>query len=330
MEEKTQNVEVVEEKNKVSRKTTSKVEKNTKKTWKEVFTENYNGTSEEAKMLKPHLKETYKGDVYIPWAVMERLTYMCDENAEFKNIENENGGFVFTDTIENHQVNIQNGTVISETRAPLFSHFVKVSLDFMGKHFIETYPIQDQDYTAARIYNQNLVNRALQRAKAKVVARATGLGLRLYEGFDLQFEEDKTNVKPVIPDVKPTVLNVSDSTKKVEEVVNNAPEVKPEVKEEIKPEAKEEPKVVEEIKTNAPVESETTLNTTPEIAETIKLIKTTDVDKMTKILQMINVSIMKKYMFALSVNDTEEELANKLSKFPNVEQFKKSLENFIK
>jgi len=38
----------------------------------EVFNANYYGKSKEAKELEPLLKETYKGDSYIPWAVCLR------------------------------------------------------------------------------------------------------------------------------------------------------------------------------------------------------------------------------------------------------------------
>ena len=61
----------------------------------------------------------------------------------------------------------------------------------------------------------------------------------------------------------------------------------------------------------------------------IKLIKETDAEKINKVLQIVNVSIMKKYSFALSQDDSVEELSEKLSKFPNIEQFKKTLLNFI-
>ena len=134
---------------------------NLRKSWKEIFTENYNGTSEVAKEIEPFIKENYKGNTYIPWATMERATYMCDENAVFENIKNENGGLVHTDMVVMHQQNIQKGEVVSETKSQMFSHMVKVKLTFMEKEFIEEYPIQDQDYSAARVFNQNLVNRAL-------------------------------------------------------------------------------------------------------------------------------------------------------------------------
>lgn len=313
------------------------------KNWKEIFTANYEGTSEEAKALKPFLKETYKGDVYIPWAVMERLTYMCDEYAKFTNICNQNGGLVHTDMVINHQKNIQKGEVISETEAPMYSHFVKVALEFMGKVFIEDYPIQDQDYTAARVFNQNLVNRAIQRARAKVAARATGLALRLYEGFDLQFEETIEPKKPELlkEEIKPNVKETTKSVEKVvektkKEVENNKNIVKNEV---VMPYEQKVQNVVD-IETKPFLEGETELTTKDVKCETLKnvnhdikdlvdIIKNSDENKMTTVLQRVNVSIMKKYSFALSTKDTEEELTNKLSQFPNVAQFKKTIINLL-
>ena len=315
MEEKNMVAEAMEDTNvgksgakaKSTRKTASKEQESVEKTWKEVFLANYNGESEEAKAIEPFLKHTYKGDPYIPWAVMERLVYMCDENAVFTNILNAKGGLVHSDVVINHQSNTQNGTIVSETEAPMYAHFVKVSLEFMGKIFIEDYPIQEQDYSAARVFNQNLVNKALQRAKAKLGARGTGLGLKLYEGFDLQFES-KEDKKPVL-----------DEPKKEE---NN----KKSVKTEKKP-AKVEEKV-EVANTEVSAEPEQ-VSIAPGVSEVVKLIKETDAEKINKVLQIVNVSIMKKYSFALSQDDSVEELSEKLSKFPNIEQFKKTLLNFI-
>ena len=131
--------------------TNKKVDEVQERTWKSVFLANYNGESEEAKMIEPYLKSTYKGDVYIPWATMERLVYMCDENAEFANICNENGGLVHTDAVFQRQLNRNKDGIVSETEAPMFAHFVKVALTFMGKTFVEDYPIQDQDYSAGAV-----------------------------------------------------------------------------------------------------------------------------------------------------------------------------------
>lgn len=320
------------------------------KTWKEVFKENYDGKSEEAKALEPFLKNTYKGDVYIPWAVMERLVYMCDENAKFTNICNPNGGLVHSDMLINHQINTQKGEVISETEAPMFSHFVKVALEFMGKVFIEDYPIQDQDYAAAKIFNQNLVNRALQRAKAKVGARATGLGLRLYEGMDLQFDSPKEDKKPELVNTQSSVKiepkkeenaqKIEKTVQKTPEKIENTPINEENNKKTVKTELTDEQKatnIIDGGQTEAYINDERAFEpqdikiqeANQGIMELVNLIKNTPEERITPVLQRVNISIMKKYSFALSTTDTEEELIKKVSKFPNPEQFKKTINNLL-
>ena len=340
MEKPELNLEVEE---KTTKKQTKKkevqVEEKTK-TWKEVFIANYTGVSEEAKMIEPHLKTTFKGDPYIPWAVMERLVYMCDENAEFTNICNENGGLVHTDVIEQHQLNASKGEVISETVAPMYAHFVKVALVFMGKVFTEDYPIQDQDYSAAKVFNQNLVNRALQRARAKLGARATGLGLKLYEGGDLQFDtkEDKKPELPVKEEPK-VVEKPKKETKKVEmteeqKVANivDGGVTEAYLSGERTFTTQDVPVENSTISAEIPVEASVIASknpTNPAVLELANLIKTTDAERMIPVLQRVNASIMKKYTFALSTNDSEAELIEKISQFPNPEQFKKTIINLL-
>ena len=304
------------------------------KTWKEVFIENYEGKSKEANMLKPHLKENYKGNVYIPWAVMERLTYMSDPDAEFVVVYNSRGGIVHTDCANVDNLSSQDGKSI-ESHAQMYSHFVKVALTFMGKTFVEDYPIQDTDYTALKVYNQNAVNKAIQRAKAKVAARGTGLGLKLYEGEDLQFEEVKEDKKPT--------LSIKEAPKpaKVEEKPAKT-EQKP-AKTEQKVELTDEQKaqnIVDGGETEAFLSGERTFTTqevpvtefVPEdenVKELINVLRNTEVDKMTQVLQRVNLSIMKKYGFALSLNDSDEELARKFSQFTSTAQFLKSIKNLL-
>jgi Txe/YoeB family toxin of Txe-Axe toxin-antitoxin module len=306
---------------------------NAKKTWKEVFLENYSGKSEIAKEVEPFIKENYKGNSYIPWATMERLTYMCDENAVFENIKNEQGGLVHTDKVEMHQQNIQKGEVVSETTSQMFSHMVKVKLVFMGKEFIEEYPIQDQDYTAARVYNQNLVNKALQRAKAKVAARATGIGLKLYEGKDLQFDEVPQETKPEIP----VVENAQNSEKIVQKDVEkpkNAQKTEKIVKKVEKVEEKpqeivQKPEPVKEVATQVETQPVTQNDA---VSEAIDLIKNTEVDKMNLALQRVNVALMKKHRVALSTEASKEELRSILENktiFTNPDQFLKTLKTLL-
>lgn len=315
--------EVVETKTAKTTRTAKNKDVYEARTWKEVFKANYNGTSEEALELKPFLKETYKNDVYIPWAVMERLVYMMDEDAEFVIVPNDRGGIVHTDCMYQEQKNVQKGEVVSETSAPMFAHFVVIKLKFMGKMFIEHYPIQDQDYSAAKVYNQNLVNRAIQRGKTKVASRATGLGLRLYEGFDLQFDT-KEDVKPTLPVVENNKKDVK-IEEKTAKMVQNVTKTEEKVE---KVEEKVEIPVEISVKAEEKI-NEMTASASPEAMELVSLIKTTEADKMTKVLQSVNVSIMKKYSFALSTNDTEEELIAKVSQFPDVTKFTKAIRNLL-
>ena len=51
-----------------------------------------------------------------------------------------------------------------------------------------------------------MINKSLQRAKAKIASRGTGLALKLYETGDLQFEEDTDKPTPAkAEDTKPEV-----------------------------------------------------------------------------------------------------------------------------
>lgn len=313
---------------------------NAKKNWKEVFLENYNGKSDVAKEVEPFIKENYKGNAYIPWATMERLTYLCDEDATFENIKNANGGLVHTDCVEMHQQNIQKGEVVSDTTSQMFSHIVRVKLTFMGKVFIEEFPIQEQDYSAARVFNQNLVNKALQRAKAKVASRATGIGLKLYEGKDLQFDEVPQETKPELPvenvqneqsDVKKSQKPAKSNTKneKTVEKVEYKPIKTQNTAEETQSSAKPTTEeIVESVKVDIPTQQ---VENDP-VSEAVYLIKNTEVGKMNLALQRVNVALMKKHKIALSTEASEDDLRNILSNkaiFSNPEQFLKTLKTLL-
>lgn len=272
--------------------------------WLKQYKENYDGKSAEAKAVAEYLKENYKGNAYIPWATMERLTYMQDPNAKFEKIRNDKGGLVHTDSFVNENLVENKDGIVSKTSAAVVSHFVKVSLVFLGKEFIEEFPIQEQDYSPAKIYNQNLVNRALQRALAKVASRATGIGLKLYENKDLQFEE-KEDKKPVV--------------KKTE---------KKEIKEDAPVQVKETQDA--KVEENAfKIEEPTTNVYSQEITDLCALIKNADKNKMSKVLQNVNVPILKQHNFVLNLEDSDEVLCEKLSHFPNVDVFTKAIKNML-
>lgn len=312
-----------------------------KKSWKEQFIENYNGKSEEAKEVADFMKANYKGNNYIPWATMERLTYMQDPEAVFETLETENGNIVFSDTLSNENKVVQKGEVVNETVATMMSHFVKVKLTFLGKTFIEEYPIQDQDYSALKVYNQNAVNKALKRALAKVASRATGIGLRLYENKDLQFDTPEEDKKP---EVKKTTKTTK-TTKPTESSVvtgsvvnnngivvteNNTTEQVPSQVTFTEEDLKQDTPVQEIVTQDEKIEEDVSKQVySKEILELCGIIKNADKDKMTRVLQSLNVAILRQHGFTLSLEDTDDVLCEKLSHFQDVKVFTKAINNML-
>ena len=309
--------------------------------WLKQFIENYNGKSAEAKEVAEFIKENYKGNNYIPWATMERLTYMQDPEAKFETLETENGSMVFSDTLLNENKVVQKGEVVSETIATMMSHFVKVKLTFLGKTFIEEYPIQDQDYSALKVFNQNAVNKALKRALAKVASRATGIGLRLYENKDLQFDTPEEDKKPEIKKTtkttkttKPTESNVTTSSavnnnNGIVVTENNTTEQVPSQVTHTEEELKQDEPVQEVVTQDAKIEENTHKSYDKSVLELCSLIRNTDKEKMTKILQNLNVPILKQHGFTLNLEDSDDVLCEKISHFTNVVVFTKAITNMI-
>lgn len=293
--------------------------------WLKQFIENYNGRSEEAKEVADFIKENFKGNNYIPWATMERLTYMQDPEAVFETLETENGNIVFSDTLSNENKVVQKGEVVSETVATMMSHFVKVKLTFLGKTFIEEYPIQDQDYSALKVYNQNAVNKALKRALAKVASRATGIGLRLYENKDLQFDTPEEDKKP---EVKKTTKTTK-TTKPTESNVVAEPQQVPSQVTFTEEELKQDEPVQEVVTQDEKIEENVPKSYDKSVLELCSLIRNTDKEKMTKILQNINVPILKQHGFTLNLEDSDDVLCEKISHFTNVIVFTKAIKNMI-
>ena len=316
------------------------------KTWLETYLKNYNGKSNEAKEIIDFVNQTFNGADYVPWATMERLTYMQDPEAKFETLETENGNIVFSDTLSNENKVVQKGEVVSETVATMMSHFIKVKLTFMGKEFVEEYPIQDQDYSALKVYNQNAVNKALKRALAKVASRATGIGLRLYENKDLQFDTPEEDKKPEIKKTTKTTKTTKKVEMTEEQKVNDIldggqtsaylnsertlePQQVPSQVTYTEEDLKQDAPVQEVVTQEAKVEKNSPKSYANNVIELWNLIKTSDRDKMVKVLQSLNPAILKQHNFALSVEDTEEQLCEKLSHFSNVDIFTKAINNML-
>jgi hypothetical protein len=171
--------------------------------WLLQFLDNYHGISPEAKALEKELQQNYKGNSYIGWATMERLTYQQDPFATFEVIIGDRGTPLFSDNVSiasfNRKETKDNVETVNTENARVVN-FVRVKLTFLDKVFVEDYPIQDKSYQAPKFVDSNDVNKAVQRAKAKVASRGTGLALKLYEGNDLQFDApEKSVIEKAVP-----------------------------------------------------------------------------------------------------------------------------------
>lgn len=257
------------------------MEKDLKK-WQEQWQLNYKGDSPESRELQDFMKSNYKDHKYIPWATMVRLMYAQDPNSSIDVVETDG------DIVNSKVSHIS--TIISgeETVATVMSHNIKLEATFLGKTMREVYPVQDNSYGAPKVIDSNMVNKAIQRAKARLISTITGLAFTLYENGDLQFEEDSAPVK----------------SKEEKVTVTKNPVKKTPVK-------KEAPK-------KEAVEKELETKELPEAhAELYKYIKETP--KIEVALQVLNTAFINKFGFAILPDDSDEDLANKILKMQKPE-----------
>lgn len=267
------------------------MENTQKKTWIEIWTENYLGQSELSKGIT--VKNNYKGNNYIGWAVMERCLSMLDPDSEIILEQTENGNYVHTtrDVLRNRK---PDGTV---TETELIAHFVKVSVIFMGKKFFELFPIQDNSYAAVRSYDQNDINKAIQRAKAKVISRATGIGWALYESGDLQYELDEKKAPTPTPAATKAPATPAKAT------------------------TAEKPQVsVDGTTMTASVVADATTTVIPEASEDVaemqdvfNLLHAADPAKAQSVLDFINRSLEKQYHRVITLENTFDEFKDTLN-----------------
>lgn len=172
-----------------------------KQTELSLWEQNYAGLTPISKFVLAKSKLTYKGDVYIPWSVMLHALYALDPKAVVIKVPNSEGGYVHTDI--NFIKTVKDGV---ETMSTIMSHMVKVIVRYMGTDYEDIYPVQDKDYSASKVYDQNMVNKALQRCMTRVASLATGIGWSMYESGEAQFdgvkedqkEPERTVMQPVV------------------------------------------------------------------------------------------------------------------------------------
>lgn len=292
--------------------------------WLKQFNDNYNGVSEQGKELEKHI-EKIKNASYIPWAVMERMIYQQDPSASFEKIYNKYGGLVFTDSaviLTEQPAKNAKGEFILDTdgmiqteqyRVTYCSHTIRIRATFFGKTIIEDYPIQDvvkgQGYVATKFIDSSMVNKAVQRAKAKVASIISGLALKLYEGTDLQFEPDVIDEEPKKKTKKEK--GVIEEVKNFE-IPGGGEVVDPEV-------SKEEVKDIEEVEE---VDGGTPF-TSPYLGYAEYLSK--NKDKVGDTIKRLNTKVASGYGFTFDLDGTVEDIAKGLGKVSNGKVFFKAI-----
>ena len=215
------------------------------KTWKEKWLANYRGEGD-CQELESFLKEldygSRKGVTYLPWAVVDRIFKMqggVTETIFFPRTVEVSDGEEGTKTIEvgNTIVEVDSVHIRDEvdsngvvTPKYMNSYFVRIKAEWEGQVHVERYPLLSSTGQALAYWTQIDLNKAVQRGKVKAIAIVSGIGYKLFEDGDLQFEDDvkdRPTKEPVEELKKP---------KKEEKVEKAEPKVTKEKK-------KEEPKV---------------------------------------------------------------------------------------
>lgn len=196
--------------------------------WKELWNKNYRGEGDCAeleKFLKSLNYGSRTGVTYLPWAVVERIFKLQDGHYEILKAQDDT--IVEVDrTLIREEFDTTSGAYIPKY---MNSYFINVAVSWKGQKYTEKYPLQDSNGRALTIWTQNDLNKAIQRAKVKAIANISGIGYKLYEDGDLQFEKDT----PTPTDQEKT--STASVAKKA-----------PVEKEELKPKAIEKPQVESE------------------------------------------------------------------------------------
>lgn len=156
--------------------------------WKTLWLKNYRGEEDTAD-LASFLKKLNYGNrnniSYLPWATVERIFRLQDGKIEI--LKSEQGTIVEADRVLSKEEIDENGVLITHHT---FSFFVNIQVEWQGQRHIERYPLQDSSGRPLQQWTQNDVNKAIQRGKVKAIAIVSGIGFKLFEDGDLQFEEE--------------------------------------------------------------------------------------------------------------------------------------------
>ena len=184
--------------------------------WKELWNKNYRGEGDTAELEK-YVKTLDYGSRnninYLPWATVERIFKLQDGEVELYKTADDT--CVEVDRTGTRVEYDENGVVSTKF---ILSYFINVCARWQGREYVERYPLQDSMGRPLTVWTQNDLNKAYQRAKVKAIANVSGIGYKIFEDGDLQFDDAVTNDKPVVTETKtkkPTKPEVKVDEKKV-------------------------------------------------------------------------------------------------------------------
>lgn len=190
---------------------------------KELWLKNYRSEGDAAE-LENSLKNfpVDKGKTlisYIPWAVAERIFKFQGGTIEV--VRTQSNSIVEVDeVVTRRDIDIETG-VVEERVAKSF--FVNVKATWNGETYTERYPILGQGNVALQQWTQSELNRSVQRAKVKAIAIVSGIGYKLFEDGDLQFDEGDGKTETKVETKKATESKLKQPETKV------APKAEPKV-----------------------------------------------------------------------------------------------------
>ncbi len=172
--------------------------------WKELWLQNYKGQGDTAELEK-HLKTLGYGSrlnvTYLPWAVVERIFRLQGGTVEWLPVLD--GTYVDVDSaVVGREHKEENGIAMADN-VVINSYFVNVHTKWQGQSYTERYPLQDSNGKPLTRWTQNDLNKAYQRGKVKAIAIVSGIGYKLFEDGDLQFEVEDTVIQTKPPKETP-------------------------------------------------------------------------------------------------------------------------------
>lgn len=182
-----------------------------------LFLDNYYGESDVSQWAESFVDQGVHDGEFIPWTVMTTALRLLDWKSKVEVIENEDGGYVFRDTVHTKTsqetvegISATSGKEIltsTKVQNTTYSFYIKVKITYLGEVTEHMYAIMDTAHRPVNYINTQLVNKAIQRAKARSISLVTGIGLTLWtrEAIEEEKAKDKEpETEKILPNKKET------------------------------------------------------------------------------------------------------------------------------